>query len=313
MVDPITQADFASGCRAVTIAPTTTVGTHRHGRISKQRKAKTKAGGWNVRQSIPTTTLLSAFYQDPTGTGTDTRDNEKFIGRGPGSVNQPASPTHFSQPAVVQEQSSEHEQCTGNLQKEICASTDPKDLEDIGSMGLLTALPARPLASEMSSMLNAANDPPAAKQIATTTGSHPRIRDCSNPWAAAAVDGRLLFIAQWTVPHSTDVLRTYCWSTLEAIKVFDGTQYNPSYSDERYDYYHVALDKAECLFPEPTLSKAIRRSSLYRQELEQWKSSASCSMFRTSSCIIGLGRGPNFLATCILQATVCHSVYARRI
>jgi hypothetical protein len=137
-------------------------------------------------------------------------------------------------------------------------------------------------------------------------------------WPADADPARLEFVSSWPIPRSTDILQTFSWGTLDALKLIltkpnsQETAKNtpPAYSDHKYDYYQVSLERARsfCLFQDSSI-EAIRQSRQWQEErsrweeerrqweeegiegeekIRQWEKSAAAESFTTTCLTLGL-------------------------
>lgn len=225
--------------------------------------------------------------------------------QGTHGASHPASSTDQPQAATSLDLASEQIQSTSDSEGENHAHIHKEVAYDLVPSDPPTVMPIEQLNCKVAKPSNATETFLETKEVAKVADAKPWIYDYFKSWETD--NGRFMFVAHWPVPHSTDVLRTYWWSTLEAIKVCADQQYAASYSDHQWIYYYVELERLERLLPDKSLAEAVRQSSLFRQELEEWKLDGSKGMFRTSSCIVGLKRGSVMSELCLLQVTVCRS------
>jgi hypothetical protein len=90
-------------------------------------------------------------------------------------------------------------------------------------------------------------DTPSLVPSEGNTEEGPRREVGNSLWPADADPARLEFVSSWPIPRSTDILQTFSWGTLDALKLIltkpnsQETAKNtpPAYSDHKYDYYQV--------------------------------------------------------------------------
>jgi hypothetical protein len=157
---------------------------------------------------------------------------------------------------------------------------------------------------------------PNTDNTSDDTGGASGSRDL-RPWSTDITGAELKFLSQWPIPHSTDVLQTYSWGTLDALKVIlpqveskERSKYTPPvHSDRRYDYYQVSLEDAKTVhtFPDP-LIESIMRSKQWQDEDRQGKENATATLLTTACLTIGLRKHMTGLGDknkrCIVLAVV---------
>ncbi|CAI6338094.1 unnamed protein product [Periconia digitata] len=160
-------------------------------------------------------------------------------------------------------------------QEKSCTALEPMETGPAATLTLLSPSPSpsRSLAPLPSTGANSILPPP----ITGPVGKQPT------------------FLAQWPIPASTDVLEIHSWRTTDAINAIlpnhspeAAAKTKPVYSDNRNDYYHVAL----AFFPVTSLVEAIQRSKQWKEESteqeEREEQEESYMKIRTRCLTIGL-------------------------